>query len=151
MEVVKVNVDKSIHEYDDILNLPHHQSKNRAHMTLYDRAAQFSPFAALTGYDEAVKETARLTDAKVELDEYAKAALNERLMIIKEQLPTEKEVAITYFEPDKRKDGGAYLTITGCVKKIDEYSYTVMMNDKTTIPIEQIVKLESEIFPELLD
>jgi len=88
--------------YDDIINLPHHQSATRPHMPNYDRAAQFSPFAALTGYDNAVKETSRLTDKKVELDEYSKDALNDRLNMIQDTLDEQPEVSITYFLPDKK-------------------------------------------------
>jgi len=132
--------------YDDIINLPNHQSATHPHMTAYDRAAQFSPFAALTGYEDAVTETARLTDMKVELDEYGKAALNERLNIIQDTLDEQPEVSITYFLPDKRKSGGAYVTVTGGVKKIDEYEHIVVMLDAMKIPIDDIAKINGEIF-----
>ena len=132
--------------YDDIMNLPHHQSATHPHMTAYDRAAQFSPFAALTGFEDAVNETARLTDKKVELDEYGKSALNERLNIIQDTLDEQPEVSITYFLPDKKKSGGAYVTVTGGVKKIDEYEHIVVMLDATKIPIDDIAKINGEIF-----
>lgn len=132
--------------YDDIINLPHHQSATHPHMSAYDRAAQFSPFAALTGYEDAVAETARLTDKNVELDEYGKADLNERLNMIQETFGEQPEVSITYFLPDKKKSGGAYVTVTGGVKKIDEYEHIVVMLDATKIPIDDIAKINGEIF-----
>lgn len=136
--------NKEIQQYDDIINLPHHQSVTRPHMSNYDRAAQFSPFAALTGHDEAIKETARLTDRKIELDEYTKEDLNSKLQILSDAPGT--EVTITYFQPDEKKSGGAYLTITGCVKRIDEYEQTVVFTDRTAILIDQVSEIESEIF-----
>lgn len=139
--------DKDIHQYDDIINLPHYQSATRPHMSNYDRAAQFSPFAALTGHDEAIKETARLTDRKTELDEYKKEDLNSKLQMISDNLGT--EVTLTYFQPDEKKSGGAYMNITGCVKRIDEYEQTVVFTDRTTIPIGQISEIESELFREI--
>ena len=132
--------------YDDIINLPHHQSATRPHMSAYDRAAQFSPFAALTGYEDAVAETARLTDKKVELDEYGKADLNERLNMIQDTLGEQPKVSITYFLPDKQKSGGAYVTVTGGVKKIDEYEHIVVMLDATKIPIDDIAEINGGLF-----
>lgn len=139
-----MNDNKDIYQYEDIIDLPHHQSITRPHMSNYDRAAQFSPFAALTGHDEAIEETARLTDRKIELDEYTKEDLNKKLQIIGDTLKT--EVTITYFQPDEKKSGGAYLTITGCVKRIDVYEQTVVFKDKTAIPIDQISDIESGLF-----
>ena len=132
-------------KYDDIINLPHHTSPKRPRMSMIDRAAQFSPFAALTGYDAAVKETARLTDQRMELDEYAKAALDERLQIIQDHLSEVPEVTITYFQPDDRKAGGAYLSVSGSIKKIDAYEKCVVMMDKQKIPIKEIFGIESEL------
>lgn len=132
--------------YDDIINLPHHVSASRPRMSALDRAAQFSPYAALTGYDGAVKETARLTDKRVELDESSKVALNDRLCMIKDTLEDQPTVAITYFQPDKKKSGGAYITITGSVKKIDEYERSVVMQDTTKIPIDEIISIDGEMF-----
>lgn len=133
-------------EYDDIINLPRPVSKTRPRMKMIDRAAQFSPFAALTGYDAAVKETARLTDRRIELSEDMKIALNDRLQIIADRIKEQPEVAITYFEPDKRKKGGAYITANGTVKKIDEYNRTVIMTDGTLIPIDEIISIDGQIF-----
>ena len=127
--------------YEDIIYLPHHRSKKHAPMSLIDRAAQFSPFAALTGHDAAIMETARLTDRKIELDEYEIAVLDEKLQNIKEQLQAGPEVTITYFQPDIRKEGGEYVTITGRVKKIDEYAKTMLIEDSTRILIEDILEI----------
>lgn len=133
-------------KYADIINLPHHQSAVRPHMPVEDRAAQFSPFAALTGYEDAVKETARLTDERIELDEYSKEDLNIQLNKLKNQLQgSDKEVgqpvSITHFVPDGRKAGGAYVTIVGRVKKIDEYEHLVVMTDGVVIPINEITQI----------
>ena len=134
------------HRYDSIKKLPHYQSVTRPHMSLYDRAAQFSPFAALTGYDDAVKETARLTDTKAELDEYEKAAINERLNRIQDTFDVQPEVSITYFLPDKKKSAGAYITVNGCVKKVDEYEHVVVMRNGTKVHIDDIAEIDGEIF-----
>jgi len=130
-------------KYDDIIHLPHHRSKKHAPMPIIDRAAQFSPFAALTGHDAAIKETARLTDRKIELDEYEIAALDERLQMIKMRLDSKKEseITVTYFQPDMRKDGGEYITISGVVKKMDEYTKCLVMTDGTRIFIEDIIEI----------
>lgn len=135
-----------MNQYDDIINLPHHSSTSRPRMSAHDRAAQFSPFAALTGYDSAIKETARLTDTRVELDEYSKADLNEKLCIIQDQIDQQPEVSITYFQADIMKSGGAYITVTGCVKKIDEYKHAVVMLDATKIMIDDIFEIDGELF-----
>lgn len=134
------------HRYDSIKKMPHYQSVTRPHMSLYDRAAQFSPFTALTGYDDAVKETARLTDTKAELDEYEKAAINERLNRIQDTFDVQPEVSITYFLPDKKKSGGAYITVTGCVKKVDEFEHVVVMRNGTKVHIDDIAEIDGEIF-----
>lgn len=131
--------------YDDIINLPHPVSKNHPPMDLLDRAAQFSPFAALTGHDAAIKETARLTDKRVELDENSREILDEKMQMIKAHLAEMPEVSFTFFEPDERKDGGAYVTVTGRVKKIEEYEQRVVLLDGTVIPIMQIIDIYSEI------
>ena len=137
------------HKYDDIINLPHHVSKKHPQMSLHDRAAQFSPFAALTGHKAAINETARLTDEKQILSEDVIAKLNEQLNLIKENISTNPIVTITYFVPDDRKSGGAYISNTGVVKKINEYNHTVILTDKTVIPIEQISEMQSDIFSEI--
>lgn len=136
-------------KYDDIINLPHHVSAARPHMPLPDRAAQFSPFAALTGYDEAVKETARLTGPKHELDDSAKEELNKRLMLVREKAEAKPQITVTYFLPDGKKSGGEYVSVSGAVGKIDSYAQAVIMADGRKIPIDDISELEGELFAEL--
>lgn len=134
------------HKYDDIINLPHHQSQTRVHMSLYDRAAQFSPFAALTGYDDAVKESARLTDKKQELSDEAISQLNVKLLFIKEQIKNQPEITITYFVPDEKKDGGTYTTEKSAVKRIDDFERVIILENHTKIPFDDIADIEGEIF-----
>ena len=132
--------------YEDIVDLPHHVSKKHPQPTMADRAARFAPFAAITGYEEMVLEEARITDDRIELDENSKAALNEKLNMILEFIDEQPEVSITCFEPDKRKAGGAYVTVTGTVKRIDEYEHLVIMTDGKKINIDDIYNLQSELF-----
>lgn len=128
-------------KYDDIINLPHHVSSTHPHMLISDRAAQFSPFAALTGHDAAVKETGRITEQKAELSEDTKAYLDEQLNLIQIRIDEMPVVNITYFVPDTKKAGGGYVSITGTVKKIDEFERVVIMWDKTKIPIDDIFEM----------
>jgi len=132
--------------YEDIINLPHHVSTKRPQMSMLDRAAQFSPFAALTGYDAAIKETGRLTDEKIEMDEESLNMLNMKFQLLVEALDDEHEVSFTYFKPDETKAGGAYVTATGIVKKIDYYGRLITMKDGTKIPMDDVSSIESEIF-----
>jgi len=135
-------------QYNDILNMPYPNpdiEKDFPDKIL--RAAQFAPFAALTGYDEAVEETARLTDSKVELDEYQKAELNDKLIFLNNSESDEK-VCITYFLPDKKKSGGAYITKKGIVLKIREYEKDVVMDDGSEIPIDDIIAIDGNPFNE---
>ncbi|MEE1023954.1 MAG: hypothetical protein U0L48_02725 [Acutalibacteraceae bacterium] len=133
-------------KYKDIINLPHHQSKRRPRRSMIDRAAQFSPFAALTGHNDAIIETARLTDRKIELDEGTKSVLNEKIQMISDYLSEMPTVTFTHFEPDIKKDGGAYLKTTGTVKKIDDFNKEIYLTDGTIILIEHIYEIESELF-----
>lgn len=128
--------------YDDIIHLPHHVSATHPHMAAVDRAAQFSPFAALTGYDAAIKETARLTDKRVELDESMKDALSNNLQMIADRPKEHPEIAITYFQPDAKKNGGAYVTVINTVKKIDVYERIVVMTDGIVIPVDEIISID---------
>lgn len=129
--------------YEDIIGLPHHVSVSHPHMSLHDRAAQFAPFAALTGHDAAVKETARLTQERRELDEGIQNILDEKLRIVQDMLPeNQPQVTVTYFCPDERKTGGAYVTVTGKVKKIDCYEHSIVMTDNRQIPIEEVYGIE---------
>ena len=132
--------------YEDIVDLPHHISKKHPQPTMADRAARFAPFAAITGYEEMVLEEARVTDERIEMDESSKAALNEKLNMILEFVDEQPEVSITYFEPDMRKAGGAYITVIGTVKRIDEYEHLVIMTDGKKINIDEIYNLQSELF-----
>lgn len=132
--------------YEDIIHLPHHVSMAHPHMSLHDRAAQFAPFAALTGHDAAVRETARLTEDAVELDESRKTVLNQKLQHLSAALNTQPEISVTYFLPDSKKDGGSYPTVTGHLKKIDPYRHTLLLTDQTEIPIDRICQLESDLF-----
>ena len=129
------------HKYDDIIDMPHHVSSTHPHMSDMDRAAQFSPFAALTGYDDAVKETARLTEQRIELDEYEKEKIDSQLQYIKSTLQESQEIVITHFEKDALKDGGSYVMSDGHVKKIDEYENLIIMDDGEKINIYDIVKI----------
>ena len=131
--------------YDDILDLPHPTSKKHPRMSMAARAAQFAPFAALTGYGDAIKETARITDQQLELDENEKALLNEKLQLLRQHLPGKPKITITYFVPDTKKAGGSYQTITGFVKKLQEYEHRLIMTDGTIIPIDAIIELYGDI------
>lgn len=134
--------------YDDIIHLPHKQSSTRPHMPIIDRAAQFAPFAALTGYDSAIAETGRLTDTRRELSDAQLEELNAKLCFIGEHLDDEPLVTITYFREDDRKSGGAYLDYSGTVKRINDYEHIVVMTDGKEIFIEDIVEIDSPILPE---
>lgn len=129
--------------YDDIINLPHHVSETRPRMSALDRAAQFSPFAALTGYEDAVKETARLTSERVELDELEKEALDYRLQTLSE-LGDASPVTLTYFVPDKKKAGGRYETAAGYIKKIDKYEGVIVLTDGKRISVSDLYGVESD-------
>ncbi|MTI95241.1 MAG: YolD-like family protein [Firmicutes bacterium] len=137
--------------YEDIINLPRHVSKTRPPMSIINRAAQFAPFAALTGHDAAVKETARLTDKRVELDECEKERLNDKLQLVAECLEDYPEISITYFQPDSKKAGGSYVTTTGQVKKIDAYRRVIVMSGGITIPIEEILDIDGSLFSQAED
>ena len=137
------------HQYDDIINLPHHVSATRPRMSMIDRAAQFSPFAALTGYDAAIKETGRLTDERIELSEESRAVLGRKQQLLLDNLADHPEVSVTFFVPDERKAGGAYVTVTGRVKKVDEFGRLLVLTDGTKIPLDEILDMESELFRSL--
>ena len=128
--------------YDDIIDLPHHVSTTRPRMSRLDRAAQFAPFAALTGYGAAIKETARLTDERSELGEYELMELNAGIHMLMERIDEHPQVEITYFKPDERKDGGAYLTVKSRAKRLNEYERFLLLEDGTEIPFDDIYKIE---------
>lgn len=133
-------------DYSDIMDLPHHRSTKHAHMAVSDRAAQFSPFAALAGYEAAVKETARRTEERIELSEEAFHQLNEKLHMIRRERKACADVQITYFIQDGKKPGGSYATVAGTVEKIDEYEQVLVMEDKTRIPMAEIRSIEGAMF-----
>ena len=126
-------------KYDEILNLPHHVSKTRPQMPMADRAAQFAPFAALTGYEDVVRETGRLTEEKIELEESSLTVLDRKLQWLQAHLADTPEMTFTYFQPDECKAGGAYRTITGTVKKIDEYERVIVLHGGAKLPMDDIL------------
>lgn len=128
--------------YADIINLPHHVSSKHTQMSISDRAAQFSPFAALTGHEEAIKETARLTDERIDLDDDRKYRLNEKLQMILKRNEKYPQVSVLYFVPDEKKRGGSYVSHTGKIKKIDEYEKMLVLTDGTKIALDQIYEIE---------
>lgn len=138
-------------KYDDIIHLDRPISKKYPPMKSIDRAAQFSPFAALTGHGAAVEETARQTDERIDLDQYMKDALSYKLQIIEERLRDYPEIQITYFQPDTRKSGGSYKTIRGTVRKIDYYDRLLFMTDGNIIPIDEIIQIDGKIFTPIFD
>lgn len=127
--------------YGDIINLPHHVSKTRKPMSRQSRAAQFSPFAALTGYDAAIDETARLTDEKIELDEDMVNDINAKLQYIKDNIDECPEITVEYFVPDEKKSGGAYVTVTDEVRIIDEYERSLVFVSGKRIFIDNIYRI----------
>lgn len=132
--------------YADIIDLPHHELTTRQRMPVINRAASFSPFAALTGYDEHIREAGRLTDERTDLDEDTKQKLNERLRIALDMADVQPQIKITYFLPDERKSGGSYVEYTGVLMRVDEYEKKIILTDKTQIPIDDIYEIEGEIF-----
>lgn len=137
-------------DYDDILFLPHHRSKKRSPMSIQDRAAQFSPFAALTGFDVAIEETGRLTDCRPELLDYENAQLDHMLTRLLGLLPRQPQVSVTYFLPDSKKTGGRYETARGLAQKIDLYRKVLTMTDGREIPLTEILHMESPEIPEII-
>ena len=128
--------------YDDIIDLPHHVSSTRSRMPMIDRAAQFQPFRALTGYEDAVRETARLTDRRIELTEEEKARLDAALQRLMDSISSRPQVSVTWFQPDKRKAGGAYVTTTGRLKKIDDLEGVLILLGGERIVIEDILDIQ---------
>lgn len=132
--------------YDDIIDLPHPTSATHPRMPLSDRAAIFSPFAALTGHGAAIAETARLTDRRIELDEDGKKRLDAKQHILEDIIDQQPEITVTWFQPDKRKDGGSYVTTTEPLKRIDSFERVMVLLDGTKIPLDDILNIESEWF-----
>lgn len=134
-------------KYDDIINHERHRSAMRKQMSRHDRAAQFAPFAALTGYGDSVNEAVRWVDEKTELGDVQTELLNTRLSFLAECIADEPFVTVIYFKPDSKKDGGAYVAAEGHVKKIDEYEQQIVFTDNRTIPFSDIVNILCELFP----
>lgn len=142
--------------YDDILDMPHHVSTVHPQMSMHDRAAQFSPFAALTGHEAAIRETARLTNERIDLDENSRELLDERMQVLREYLKRgcaqtqhpslHDQISVTYFVPDQKKAGGQYRTVTGFVSKLKEYEQELILSDGTIIPLTEIVALDGMMF-----
>lgn len=135
--------------YDDIINLPHHVSKNHPQMTMGQRAAQFAPFAALVGHDALIAESARLTDAEIEMEDETVGVLNRKMAYLNARLQDHPVVTITYFIHDKRKSGGEYRSNTGTVRKFDEYNSSLTMSDGTVIDFSSILDVDGEIFNDM--
>ena len=133
-------------KYDDILHLPHHVSETRPHMSIHDRAAQFAPFAALSGYGDAVTEAGRYTGERAELDECAKAMIDLRLQALVKHADTLPEVCVAYFAEDGRKFGGQYTERAGHVRRIDKYEQVLELEDGTIICIDDIISIDSPLF-----
>lgn len=138
-------------DYSDILDHPHYVSKTRPQMSELERAAQFSPFAALTGYDAAISETGRLTDEKIELGEETKAVLDMKQQYLLDMISDQPEITVTYFIPDTKKSGGAYVSVTGNLKRIDEYERLMLLATGEKIPLDDIMDIESDLFKGLLE
>lgn len=131
-------------KYDEIINLPHHVSKKRPQMSMCDRAAQFSPFAALTGYEEMVHETARFTSSRMELSEEELQTLNIKYSALEKLLDKQPEVKFLYFLPDEKKVGGSYVSVTGIVRKVDKFKRIITLQNGETIRMDDVVDIESE-------
>ena len=129
-------------DYFDIISMKHPTSNKHPRMSNMNRAAQFAPFAALTGYEESIEETARLTDRKIELSEYEIEDLNTKLNFIREHIKDRPKVTIIYFQPDERKDGGAYFSISGKVRRIDEVNKIIVFDAERDLDIEAIIDLK---------
>ena len=146
MKGKNVFIEKETHKYDDIINLPHHVSAKHPQMELLDRAAQFSPFAALTGHEDSIRETARRTEEFLELEEDKKEQLDEKIHVLQENLWKKPEIIVTYFVPDEKKDGGAYVTHRGRIRKIDTYRHRLLFEDGTDVGMQYIFEIDDEMF-----
>lgn len=138
-----------MNNYEDIINLNHYNPKFHPRMSIYNRSAQFAPFAALTGYDEAIIETARITDEKIELNDNLRTFIDMKLHIIEEHIKEKSIVKILYFEKDKRKQGGKYIEYSGIVKRIDLINKFIIFEDKFKIGLEVILNIDADFIKEL--
>jgi len=132
--------------YEDIIKLPHHVSAARRHMSRHDRAAQFSPFAALTGYEAVIRESGRLTNRRMELSEDSREVLDRRQRMLQYLLPAGPEITVSYFKPDELKEGGEYVTVTGHVKRLDEFERRIVFENGVSVPMDEVAELRGEVF-----
>ena len=132
--------------YDDIINLPHYEPKHHPRMSMWNRAAQFAPFAALTGYDAAIQESGRLTDEWIDLGDSGNEELNRKMELLLSKISEHPHVTIDYFVPDEHKEGGSYQSYTGHVKCIDEYEHTIVMTDGKEIQLKMIINITISTF-----
>ena len=137
--------------YDDMINMPCPTSPRPPRMPRADRAAQFAPFAALTGYDAAIDETGRLTDTKIDISEDMREKLDLKQNFLADIIDEQPEISVTYFIPDKKKSGGAYVTANGRLKQIDEYEQLIILTDGKKIPIQEVYSIESDLFRGMFD
>lgn len=137
-----MEIKRSIEEYQDIINLPHHQSDKHPRMSIHDRSAQFAPFAALTGHAAAIKETARETTPRIELAEDELALLDRKIRRLQQNIASQPEIAITYFVPDEKKSGGCYHEYTGKITGIDTYGKKILFLEGLTVPLADIIAIE---------
>lgn len=137
------------HRYDDMIDLPHHVSTKHPQMSLYERAAQFSAFKALTGYEDCVTEAARLTGERIDLDDASMSLLNGKVQILQDSIKSRPNITITYFVPDKKKTGGEYVTASGSIKRIDEVERVIIFSDGKVIQIDDVIDIQSELFVDL--
>ncbi|MBR4497884.1 MAG: hypothetical protein IKI25_02830 [Bacteroidales bacterium] len=133
-------------KYDDIINLPHHVSETHPQMSMRNRAAQFSPFAALSGHSDAIHETARYTDDFQGVDESNVEALNQKIAMILDKINEHPQITVTYFKPDEKKEGGSYTLKTGNIKRVDDYEHVLQFTDNEEIPIQSIFNIDGEMF-----
>lgn len=140
---------ESIEKYIDIINMPHHVSKNHPHMSKYERAAQFAPFAALSGYEDIIEEEGRLTDNRIEINEEAKFILDRKMQILMNSIYEKPFISITYFVPDEKKSGGEYVTLDEKIKKIDILKQVIVADNDVLIPVNEIVDMQGGIFKKL--
>lgn len=130
-------------KYDDIINLQHHLSTKHPRLSIEQRAAQFAPYSALSGYGDAIKETARITENKIELSDDEKNKIDDILQQIMKEISNKPKVTITYFIPDMKKNGGKYNTQVGNIKRVDEFKQIIILEDETEIPIQDIIEISS--------
>lgn len=136
--------------YDDIISLPHPTSAKYPRMSIHDRAAQFSPFAALSGHSAALAETVRLTDRRIDIDEDTRAVLDQKQKLLLGRIGEQPEISVTWFQPDEKKDGGQYVTSEGRLKKVDNIERLLYLTDGTAIPLADIMDLKSDCFREMV-